>query len=165
MKFAYIIISLVMLSACVPVREASTIQTLEAFDSAEHFEEFAQQRRLAIERLVPHPTKSSFGLSSILLNSWKRKNPRLEEVTITGLRSSPTSEITESDPLLPDHSITNNQEKHVDEGGIVKRLGDHMIVLRRGILYTCTSARPSQKAMKFQYSKITGNTMPGMTKF
>jgi len=36
----------------------------------------------------------------------------------------------------PEESITNNQEEGVDEGGIVKAAGDHLIVLRRGRLFT-----------------------------
>jgi len=38
-----------------------------------------------------------------------------------------------SEPL---HSITNNQEEGVDEGDIVKRVGDHIILLRRGRLFS-----------------------------
>jgi hypothetical protein len=33
-------------------------------------------------------------------------------------------------------SITNNQQEGVDEGGIVKRLGDYLVILRRGRLFT-----------------------------
>ncbi|MCU0650138.1 MAG: beta-propeller domain-containing protein, partial [Gemmatimonadaceae bacterium] len=33
-------------------------------------------------------------------------------------------------------SITNVQEAGVDEGGLVKRSGDHLVILRRGRLYT-----------------------------
>lgn len=35
-----------------------------------------------------------------------------------------------------DESITNTQEAGVDEGGIVKAHGDHLVVLRRGRLFT-----------------------------
>ena len=35
-----------------------------------------------------------------------------------------------------DESITNTQEAGVDEGGIVKMHGDHLVVLRRGRLFT-----------------------------
>lgn len=35
-----------------------------------------------------------------------------------------------------DESITNSQEAGVDEGGIVKTHGDHLVVLRRGRLFT-----------------------------
>jgi hypothetical protein len=33
-------------------------------------------------------------------------------------------------------NITNTQEKEVDEGGIVKAIGDHLVVLRRGRIFT-----------------------------
>src|SRR5687768_12798599 len=35
-----------------------------------------------------------------------------------------------------DDSITNNQHAGVDEGGIVKLHGDHLVILRRGRLFT-----------------------------
>src|SRR5436309_14985041 len=35
-----------------------------------------------------------------------------------------------------DGSITNTQEAGVDEGGIVKLHGDHLVILRRGRLFT-----------------------------
>jgi hypothetical protein len=35
-----------------------------------------------------------------------------------------------------EESVTNNQEQGVDEGGIVKVHGDHLVVLRRGRLFT-----------------------------
>jgi hypothetical protein len=38
--------------------------------------------------------------------------------------------------LVPDESITNNQHAGVDEGGIVKRHGDYLVILRRGRLFT-----------------------------
>ncbi|MCH9686175.1 MAG: beta-propeller domain-containing protein, partial [Deltaproteobacteria bacterium] len=39
-------------------------------------------------------------------------------------------------PPAADESITNTQEQGVDEGGIVKAHGDHLVVLRRGRLFT-----------------------------
>lgn len=35
-----------------------------------------------------------------------------------------------------DESLTNNQHQGVDEGGIVKLRGDHLVILRRGRLFT-----------------------------
>ncbi|HSQ32136.1 MAG TPA: beta-propeller domain-containing protein [Gemmatimonadaceae bacterium] len=40
-----------------------------------------------------------------------------------------------------DESITNTQHEGVDEGGIVKRLGDYLVVLRRGRLFTIDVSR------------------------
>lgn len=42
----------------------------------------------------------------------------------------------DGDAAGADESITNNQEEGVDEGGIVKVHGDHLVVLRRGRLFT-----------------------------
>lgn len=39
------------------------------------------------------------------------------------------------DGSADNEEITHNQESGVDEGGIVKHIGDHLIVLRRGRLY------------------------------
>jgi uncharacterized secreted protein with C-terminal beta-propeller domain len=52
----------------------------------------------------------------------------LEKVEVTGSRISQAD--AESD------AITNVQTQGVDEGGIVKKLGDYLIVLRRGRLFT-----------------------------
>ena len=38
-------------------------------------------------------------------------------------------------------AITNNQEAGVDEGGIVKKRGDLLVILRRGRLFTVSTAR------------------------
>ncbi|MBX3209109.1 MAG: beta-propeller domain-containing protein [Labilithrix sp.] len=40
----------------------------------------------------------------------------------------------------PNEAITNNQEAGVDEGGIVKNIGDHLVVLRQGRLYVANVA-------------------------
>jgi hypothetical protein len=47
----------------------------------------------------------------------------LEDVTVTGTAGAA-------------ESITNNQQEGVDEGGIVKRQGDYLVILRRGRLFT-----------------------------
>lgn len=44
-------------------------------------------------------------------------------------------------------SITNTQEAGVDEGGIVKSAGDHLIVLRRGRLFTLSIADGGLRAI------------------
>ena len=51
--------------------------------------------------------------------------PALDSITVTGTRID-----------APDESITNVQTAGVDEGGIVKRHGDHLVALRRGRLFT-----------------------------
>lgn len=43
-------------------------------------------------------------------------------------------------------SITNTQEAGVDEGGIVKRRGDHLVILRRGRLFSVSIAGGTLRA-------------------
>ncbi|MFU8803446.1 MAG: beta-propeller domain-containing protein [Bradymonadaceae bacterium] len=42
--------------------------------------------------------------------------------------------------------ITNNQEEGVDEGGIVKNIGDHLVILRQGRLYSVLTAESGETA-------------------
>jgi hypothetical protein len=58
-----------------------------------------------------------------------------DSVTVTGNRISNPS-LTGPNAL----SITNNQTAGVDEGGIVKMRGDMLVVLRRGRLFTISTA-------------------------
>lgn len=44
-------------------------------------------------------------------------------------------------------SITNVQTEGVDEGGIVKRVGDHLVILRRGRLFTVSTADGGLRAV------------------
>ena len=45
---------------------------------------------------------------------------------------------------MENEEITNNQEEGVDEGGIVKNIGDYLIVLRRGALYSVKVAESGE---------------------
>jgi uncharacterized secreted protein with C-terminal beta-propeller domain len=44
-------------------------------------------------------------------------------------------------------TITNNQEKGVDEGDIVKNVGDHLVILRRGELYSVLAQNGAASAL------------------
>jgi hypothetical protein len=51
--------------------------------------------------------------------------------------AAPVAEQAKKEAASSDkESITNNQTAGVDEGGIVKRAGDHLVILRRGRLFT-----------------------------
>lgn len=77
------------------------------------------------------------------LTAFARKMAALERRQMAVLES-PASEMYSmsvdiAEPAAdaaPEESITNTQEAGVDEGGIVKRAGDYLIVLRRGRLFT-----------------------------
>jgi hypothetical protein len=49
-----------------------------------------------------------------------------------------------AEPDNDDESITNNQEEGVDEGGIVKAVGDYFVILRRGRLFTVRQGTGAQ---------------------
>ncbi|MEM0961000.1 MAG: beta-propeller domain-containing protein [Bacteroidota bacterium] len=51
-----------------------------------------------------------------------------------GMPAAP--EMAMAEGMADQESITNTQTAGVDEGGIVKRVGDHLLVLRRGRLFT-----------------------------
>ena len=55
-----------------------------------------------------------------------------------------TADVVASGKPAPE-SITNIQEAGVDEGGIVKLHGDHLVVLRRGRLFTISIGDNSLK--------------------
>ena len=54
----------------------------------------------------------------------------------TAQPAAPATGLAASESKSKDESITNTQHAGVDEGGIVKLHGDHLVVLRRGRLFT-----------------------------
>jgi len=78
-------------------------------------------------------TTNEFG--EILRNS----REQIQTFSASGLSSSSALQeiiVTATKRTEADDSITNNQEQGVDQGDIVKRLGDYIIVLRQGVLYS-----------------------------
>src|ERR1051326_6869010 len=74
----------------------------------------------------------------------RRRSSDLRSVT-AGIAGEPAQDLAvnkaEAQPTSPaakddKESITNTQHAGVDEGGIVKLHGDHLVVLRRGRLFT-----------------------------
>ncbi|WP_310468199.1 beta-propeller domain-containing protein [Sphingomonas sp.] len=55
--------------------------------------------------------------------------------------SSADAIVTTGSRVAKSDAITNNQEAGVDEGGIVKKRGDLLVILRRGRLFTVSTAR------------------------
>ena len=56
-------------------------------------------------------------------------------LAMSAIAAAPAAESARAAPGAAD-SITNVQTAGVDEGGIVKRAGDHLVILRRGRLFT-----------------------------
>lgn len=59
----------------------------------------------------------------------------------------PVAQAGPSEDAAPEEGITNNQTAGVDEGGIVKSRGDLLIVLRRGRLFTISTAGGEMRAI------------------
>ena len=55
---------------------------------------------------------------------------------VTATAAPAAAEESKADGVAKNESITNTQTAGVDEGGIVKVHGDHLVVLRRGRLFT-----------------------------
>ncbi|HMQ04419.1 MAG TPA: beta-propeller domain-containing protein [Pyrinomonadaceae bacterium] len=75
--------------------------------------------------------------------AWSEKRRRdLERRSASGSDSSGNTSSMAASPSAAktakeaDDSVTNNQHAGVDEGGIVKLHGDHLVILRRGRLFT-----------------------------
>lgn len=107
--------------ALVALPDAAWAQSLEPVGSAEALSEIVDQ---AQPDCSADPTLCPVDDDPTSLN----------EVVVTGSRIS--SRVTTASP-----SITNNQVTGVDEGDIVKARGDTLIILRRGRLFTVSTAR------------------------
>lgn len=83
--------------------------------------------------------------------------PMMEARAATAVQSASNSAARTSDAP----SITNNQTQGVDEGGIVKTHGSHLVVLRRGRLFTIdtsgNSLAPVDQINAFPPSDTGGN--------
>ncbi|MEO6366155.1 MAG: beta-propeller domain-containing protein, partial [Luteimonas sp.] len=108
-------------------------KTMHAFASEQeletllkHWELQAQKRRreqpAPVMAMAPPPSPSAPAAAA----------SKASEAGATTLDSITTA----ASPITEEASITNVQSAGVDEGGIVKRHGDHLVVLRRGRLFT-----------------------------
>lgn len=97
-------------------------KTMRAFGSEQelkdYFKTWAEARKRDQERRVPAKAASNTG------------------VLADGVAASPSASESAKDSKEADDSVTNNQHAGVDEGGIVKLHGDHLVILRRGRLFT-----------------------------
>ncbi|GAB6195608.1 beta-propeller domain-containing protein [Lysobacter xanthus] len=101
--------------------EAQFARTLDAWHAQKVREMERQQRRMATMKssMPPMPPPAPVALSA-------PASQELNSVQVTGSRIAAADTET----------ITNVQTQGVDEGDIVKRQGDYLIVLRRGRLFT-----------------------------
>jgi hypothetical protein len=105
-------------------------KTLKPFRSeqemAAYFKQIAEEQRLRVRR-------RSGGVASGSMNADAAQAPAESAGVTSKLEMSASAD---SKSKSADESITNVQHAGVDEGGIVKQHGDHLVVLRRGRLFT-----------------------------
>jgi hypothetical protein len=108
--------------AAAPVLTGPDTSTMRAFASDKELAAF-MRRVAARQRTIPVAEPATFEASAPPLPS--APAAEAQDVVVTGARAP---------------SITNTQEADVDEGGIVKVAGDHLVILRRGRLFTVSLA-------------------------
>ena len=102
---------------------------LAAFKSDAEFVAFLEKRREALRRRnaanPPPPAPPAAPMAE--------QAAKADSITVTG--------------TLANDRITNTQETDVDEGGIVKKRGDMLVILRRGRLFTVSIAGGQMRAI------------------
>jgi hypothetical protein len=113
-------------SAAALARESSAKKSMRAFRSekelADYLRKLAEQRAKEVRlkaMAVPSPVASAD-----------------EKTSSTAGMASARARTTPAESAGDDESVTNVQHAGVDEGGIVKLHGNHLVVLRRGRLFT-----------------------------
>src|SRR6185503_1854478 len=82
------------------------------------------------------PFASEAELKALLLSWADRYQARRAEQMMGALQSAPAAAPAAKVAESTADSITNVQHAGVDEGGIVKLHGEHLVILRRGRLFT-----------------------------
>ena len=122
------------------------------------------------ERLSGSPARARFG-SVQAFEAWRRAwaehqpAPRvIAEVPPPPAPPSPTDMANASGNQTLDRidvtgsrvdggdSVTNTQEAGVDEGGLVKRVGDFLLVLRDGVLYSVRIVRDGREVLELAHA-------------
>ena len=113
----------VALATVAVVAQSPSTGTLPVVQAPPGLEPFASDAELAvyIDTLRARQSRESRGMFYMV------EEAELSDVTVS---AAPLARAAEAD------GVTNNQTAGVDEGGIVKKLGDHLLVLRRGRLFT-----------------------------
>lgn len=122
-----------------PVQVASPVEGLPAFADEDSFQAYLEDLRAQVEAqrrkelarykatmpvgAPPPPPAPATSVPLLSPSTVSESSTTLDTVTMVGTAAEP-------------ESITNNQTTGVDEGDIVKRSGDFLIVLRRGRLFT-----------------------------
>jgi len=132
---ALIVCMLLSHSGSLEAEQAAPRKTMRAFSSEQELESLlkrwdanAAKRRhvqpAPLMEMAPPPAPSAMSAPAAAAKASNADGLSLDAISVAGT------------PAEPEASITNVQTAGVDEGGIVKRHGDHLVVLRRGRLFT-----------------------------
>ena len=123
MKICYLLLAAIILSSQTPLATSATNNNqLSAFRNESDLQKYLQKLKQQDEK--------------------RNKSNYAKEVGAVMPASSPPSAVSDSSAEKSaganseSDAITNVQTQGVDEGGIVKKLGDYLIVLRRGRLFS-----------------------------
>ena len=128
--FAAIFGACIALTGCVTAKSTAPRATLQAFKDEQEIRDLfkgwaeEQQRRVEADRKRREETRAQSGQQSGIGALSAVPSP------VAKAASAPAAAAGASD------SVTNVQHAGVDEGGIVKLHGEHLVILRRGRLFT-----------------------------
>jgi hypothetical protein len=136
---------------------AQNHEVMRAFASDAELQAFLRERRERARAITPPPPPSPPPppMSAPTPPPSVAPPPAADsapgEITVTGqMVSQPNYDSASPVTVVSEErapSITNNQTANVDEGGIVKTHGRHLIVLRRGRLFTIDTSGGSLRAV------------------
>lgn len=104
------------------IAEMKPRKTMRAFRSEQELKDFFRELAEKQKRDTAHRSGKLKAISS--------------ENSATSASPSSVAEGISSQDSKAEESVTNSQHAGVDEGGIVKLHGDHLVILRRGRLFT-----------------------------
>lgn len=117
---------------------ASAAAHMQPYRSEAEFAAALERWRTESQKLVAERTRRS--ATAGIANMAPSPTAPMAVAQDSAAKAAPSSEAKAesraADPAGNAESITNVQTAGVDEGGIVKRAGEHLIVLRRGRLFT-----------------------------
>lgn len=109
-------------------------ELLTAFGSQASFQQYLDElEEMYRKQMKQRRSRRAAGVSSKASSSAESS---AAQPAAPPAESADKSEADGDDDSEDNESITNNQESGVDEGGIIKTHGDHLVILRRGRLFT-----------------------------
>ncbi len=137
MPAARLLLALLIVTSSFSVFAASATpnassQHLSAFQSERAFQDYLKKLKQQEAKQQQAYAKENAGAAADMIAVPSPPSPpaTLQKVEVTGSKIADSNASKESD------GITNVQTQGVDEGGIVKKLDEYLIVLRRGRLFT-----------------------------